>query len=651
MARQLDDYKPLAFYKKHTKAKQSGFSKFSEGGEHFFCRYVDGGIGLISESYTSERGRDNGVESVKKNEKIKAHVKVEQRAGSKWGVSIIAGNRQEVAVSPDLSSKAKAEYLAGRLLGTVKAKKAAAKPAAKAPRKGNVEQNYKPLAFYERQTKGKTRGIESFHGDDGEHYFAYFDDGKIALISEGYPTTAARDVGIASVEKNITNEKRYKYRGPLKKSKKYDFSLRAGNNKEIARSVWYGSAAAAATGAAYLMGKRKHVAPQLVDKADDYLPCDAYRGHAVNDKINNVALFKHRNGQFYFALYDENGDVRLRSEGFLTANNRDQELSGVLRLKDNPDYYKRIYHGENYIDVLYDETGREVGRSCLCKPKPAAVAPVPAPAPTPEPVVAGPGIWGWLKWLLLALAALLLAFFLMKSCKAPELPPVPVVTCWDGSEAENQAACPIKVTCWDGSDVKDAASCPVEPAPTVETFTCWDGSTVEDLATCPAEPVVTCWDGSEVKDAANCPAKPQGRECGYSDNVMFNTSGMTPRNVSYLGSNPQFGNSESLTPQGFFQKLQTEYEYDMRDRAFLNLMARSLGYGSFRDMDASMFSNDTLTNGSTGLLGVGEKHMLQFSTINTTDAGNLEAFRVKSANGVDVHFMKRCGNYMYVCNP
>jgi len=86
----------------------------------------------------------------------------------------------------------------------------------------------------------RNQGIESFKGDDGEHYFAYFENGKIALISEGYPTAAARDNGAASVEKNISLEDRYQYRGPLRNGK-YDFKLKAGNNKEIARSVWYSS--------------------------------------------------------------------------------------------------------------------------------------------------------------------------------------------------------------------------------------------------------------------------------------------------------------------------------------------------------------------------------------------------------------------------
>ena len=86
------------------------------------------------------------------------------------------------------------------------------------------------------------------------------------------------------------------------------------------------------------------------------------------------------------------------------------------------------------------------------------------------------------------------------------------------------------------------------------------------------------------------------------------------------------------------------------DQAFLNLMARSLGYSHFQDMSAADFSNETLPNGSKGLLGVSSSHMLQYSKIQTNDPAHLEAFRVRSLNGTDVHIMKSCGNYMYVCN-
>lgn len=109
------------------------------------------------------------------------------------------------------------------------------------------------------------------------------------------------------------------------------------------------------------------VASKPKDKEDDYLPCKAYEGHKVNDKKNNIAFFKHENGQYYFVLYNDEGGVRLRSEGFTTAKERDQELSGVVRLRDNADQYKRVSKGKYYMDVLYDENGTEVGRSCLQK--------------------------------------------------------------------------------------------------------------------------------------------------------------------------------------------------------------------------------------------------------------------------------------------
>ena len=136
------------------------------------------------------------------------------------------------------------------------------------------------------------------------------------------------------------------------------------------------------------------------DKEDDYLACREYQGRKVNDQRNNVALFKHEDGQYYFALYDTDGEVRLRSEGFRTSKERDQELSGVLRYSDNEDMYKRISVGKYYMDVLYDKSGREVGRSCLKRTEDAASS---SPAPeaqaetamgTAAPDMSGYGAYG-----------------------------------------------------------------------------------------------------------------------------------------------------------------------------------------------------------------------------------------------------------------
>ena len=108
----------------------------------------------------------------------------------------------------------------------------------------------------------------------------------------------------------------------------------------------------------------------------------------MNDKVNNVALFKHDNGQYYFAIYNADGGVRLRSEGFRTAQERDVELSGVLKNLNNDSMYSTISRGDYFIKVLKDKTGREVGRSCLQKTVAAPVVVTVAPVvETKAPVV------------------------------------------------------------------------------------------------------------------------------------------------------------------------------------------------------------------------------------------------------------------------
>ncbi len=323
------------------------------------------------------------------------------------------------------------------------------------------------------------------------------------------------------------------------------------------------------------------------------------------------------------------------------------------------------------------------------KVEPAAAAPVKAPVaagnvakaapvaaaaaiPVAAAPAAGAGIWGWLKWLLLLLLALLAMFFLFKSCvggtKDANVPPPAVtpaaappalVSCWNGSKAKNDAACPAKVSCWDDSFATSLSACPVRPVE--RNFDCWDGSKAIDLAGCPIKPepkvAVAPVTPAPVTPA---PVKPApkisapsvtGRFCGPSSNPLFNAVGVTPINVTRLGTNTQFGSSLSLTPSEFYGRLENKYQTNAYDRSFLDLLAKSLGYGSFQNMDASMFSNDTLAQGSSGVLGFGQQHAVQFSTLNVTDTTDLEAFKVRSVNGTDVHFMKRCGNFMYVCQP
>ena len=100
--------------------------------------------------------------------------------------------------------------------------------------------NYESLSFYEERSIGSASGFDTFP-DDGSFYFTYSVDGKITLISEGYDSAAARDNGVASVEKNLPIGKRHK--ALTNEAGKFYFSLRAGNHKEIAISRPYDTAA------------------------------------------------------------------------------------------------------------------------------------------------------------------------------------------------------------------------------------------------------------------------------------------------------------------------------------------------------------------------------------------------------------------------
>ena len=223
----------------------------------------------------------------------------------------------------------------------------------------------------------------------------------------------------------------------------------------------------------------------------------------------------------------------------------------------------------------------------------------------------------------------------------------PTHTCWDGNVVFNSGQCapePERVTevipepiqtkvCWDGSYVEVNSSCPVQPQP--QTFTCWDGTSTFDLATCPAEPQ---------------PVRTNLNLCGESSVAIFDVPvNTTPKQMPRLGTLPEFGNSHGLSSDQFYEKLNARFNDNATDKAYLNYLFKSMGYSNgWADAQPYMFSEETLPVGTRGLLGLGKQHHFNYSIL-PTDEKDREAFRIQSANGVVVHFMKTCGNYMYAC--
>ncbi len=250
------------------------------------------------------------------------------------------------------------------------------------------EDDYLKTSHYEDKARSEEHPNFSVFSQDGQSYFALTDEaGNIVLRSEGYATESSRNKGIESVKNNKDDKTKWSV---AERMGYFFIVLKAGNHQEIGRSGSYKSSEEAESAlSSYLSAGRLvalHGSPTTTvnnltagradshndilkseDKEDDYLPCKEYKGHPVNDKVNNVALFKHDNGQYYFALYNSEGDVKIRSEGFETAKNRDQELSGVLKYHNDDSMYNKLQKGKYYMMVLRNDEGTEVGRSCLLK--------------------------------------------------------------------------------------------------------------------------------------------------------------------------------------------------------------------------------------------------------------------------------------------
>ena len=139
-------------------------------------------------------------------------------------------------------------------------------------------------------------------------------------------------------------------------------------------------------------------------------------------------------------------------------------------------------------------------------------------------------------------------------------------------------------------------------------------------------------------------------QCGHSPIAIFDVPvDSEPKQLSRLGTLPQFGNSQGLTPTEFYEKLNARYLDNATDKAYLDHLFKSMGYSNgWSDAQPYMFTEETLPVGTRGLMGFGQPHHYSFSILPVAETDR-EAFRIQSANGAVVHFMKTCGNYMYAC--
>ena len=271
-----DDYKKLGFYESKTTNISNSFGKFSDENEHYFCYNSDKGYAiLISEAYSSESGRDNGIKSVQKNmTNPDRYVRQTTDAGKHY-FSLRAGNNQEIAMSRQFGSAGEMNQAIGKLTGEGGVIAAAgavdtdnitaagegytanfsiAAPPAPTP----TDAEDKPKKKRKKKTgpkKPKPERVElkkgkylfndvtykTFRSGEDKHYFMFNDSNDKMLFMttnlKGFPTEKQVDEALAKAIELAPSEANYE--GKVAKNGTYYFYLKDADGKNFGKSFFY----------------------------------------------------------------------------------------------------------------------------------------------------------------------------------------------------------------------------------------------------------------------------------------------------------------------------------------------------------------------------------------------------------------------------
>jgi len=378
-----DDYKPLNFYESNSNS-ENGFDKFDADGEFYFCYCANGVVHLISEGYSSESGRDNGIASVEKNMANKDRYSVNPLANGKWSLNLKAGNHQEIATSrwynsegeannalAALSGGGSAAAIAGRMasiggagaLGAVDApkkrkKRKSSKPKAEKIPISDGSYTYNDVKYYIHKSSG-----------NGQYYFSFKNpktDKTILMNSDvrGFSSEAEANAGIKAVFANANVKSKYDDRAT--KNGKFWFYLTDGKDKNVGKSIFFGSKEDMQTAIGLLVGPPGGAAKAGASAAssdgnqDEYLPLVSYTGNKSD--INKDFITFEQDGQYYFAWMVD-GKVYMRSQGYTAEAGRDNGINSVINNRDKEERYADLSDsGQNFV-ILKAGNSQEIARS------------------------------------------------------------------------------------------------------------------------------------------------------------------------------------------------------------------------------------------------------------------------------------------------
>jgi len=391
------DIKPLS--------ANAGFDsiKGDDKQNYFILKDASGSPVLYSQGYSSGMARENGIKTVIKNSIEETRYEKSDQNG-KFSFILRAGNRQEIAKSPAFETKEQRDNVLAWLLtntrsyaeqyGVVyetqknvtentesftidmpKAVSVEAHPTTK-PNTNMQLDSYLPCESYAGHSESPAEDFRIFQNPENkEHYFTMLSkSGKVVFRSEGYPTTAARDNGVASVQKNRELRERYSI---VEDGGKYFLILKAGNHQEIARSCpfdsqdeLFGLYPFMIAGSTAVISFDDTVVEASSDReVDDYLPCEAYKGHD-DSPADGIRTFQNeKDNQYYFSVVNSDGDVILRSEGYPTKGARDNGVASVIKNREIKERYAEIEEDGLHYIILKAGNHQEIARSCPSKDK------------------------------------------------------------------------------------------------------------------------------------------------------------------------------------------------------------------------------------------------------------------------------------------
>ena len=388
-----DDYLPSKSYMGH-ESGNDGFSSFTLDDQFYFAYSENGTLRLRSQGYASEKSRDNGIASVKKNMVNKEMFKAVKQENGKWILSLKAANHQEIAVSPEVGSEAEAMALmpGSKGSGAAGVSSFAAAPLMSKSSGGggggkdkeDKDDDYLAVKEYEGHSRSAEHpNVAFFKHSNGQFYYAVYNkDGSVRLRSEGFTDMDKRDREFNATMRLLDDAQYYHV---FEKFGKYFCVLKDEKGNEVARSGAQASKAlalgfvpiAGAAGKIINVTEKRNVLKTSSKK--EFLPCKSYSGHSKHKSHSNISTFKEKDGMLYFTVLTEGGETMFRSSGYRTEAARESGIKTALRVLPKRDSYKVESDGGEHVTVLRDELGNIIGKSCG-KTEAAALALIPAAA-------------------------------------------------------------------------------------------------------------------------------------------------------------------------------------------------------------------------------------------------------------------------------